>query len=187
VTTRPRHLITALAVAVALAMVGCGSSDEPEGAKLPASSVSQLNQRLNEIQRRYDDARNNGNPGACDDIQQDSFSAISQIIDSLPEDVDGKLRDAVTESFANLQQLTRNGCEDVQPETDTETTPTETTPPETTPPETVPTETTPTETTPPETTPQKQSPNGNNGGSQPQGGNGGGNGGGAEAPSDGGN
>jgi hypothetical protein len=192
VTIRSRHLLLALLAAAALAVAGCGGSDEPEGAKLPPSSVTELTQRLNEIQRRYDDAKQNDNQGACDDIQQDSFAAVSRTIDALPEDVDGKLRDAVTESFANLQQLTDEGCQDVGTETSTETTPTETTPPETVPPETTPTQTTPPETTPTETTPPKQdngngNANGNskgtNGGATPQGQNGGG----TQAPSAGGN
>ena len=61
-TRHRRHLLAACA-ACALAVAGCGSSDEPEGAKLPQASVAQLNQRLDEIQRRYDDARDNQNPG----------------------------------------------------------------------------------------------------------------------------
>jgi hypothetical protein len=196
VTLRFRHLLVALLAASLLALAGCGGSDEPEGAKLPSSAVAELNQRLTEIQRRYDDAKQNDNPGACDDIQQDSFPAVSRTIDGLPEDVDGKLRDAVTESFANLQRLTDEGCQDVAPKTDTETTPTETIPPETVPPETTPTETTPPETTPTETTPPETQQNGNgngngkakgnNGGATPQTGNGNGNGGGTQAPSSGG-
>jgi len=173
-----RHLLGACA-ACALAVTGCGGSDEPEGEKLPQASVAELNQRLDEIQRRYDDARDNENPGACEDIQNDSFPEVKRILDALPEDVDGKLRDATEESFAHLQQLTEEGCQDIQP-TETETTPTETTPPETTPPETTPPETTPPETTPPETTPEPTTPgNGDgNGGTQP----GGTGGGGTEAP-----
>ncbi len=154
---RIRHLPAALAAAAALAIAGCGGSDEPrKGAKLPRSSVSELTKRLDEIQRRYDDAKSNDNPGACDDIQKDSFGAVRRAIDALPNDVDRKLRDAVTQSFANLQQLTEDGCKDVQPKTDTETTPTETPPAPTPPPVTTPPETTPTETAPPETAPKEQ-------------------------------
>ncbi|MGI8750365.1 MAG: hypothetical protein ACR2J6_07430 [Thermoleophilaceae bacterium] len=189
-TIRLRHLPAALGAVAALAAAGCGGSDEPQGAKLPPSSVSELNQRLDEIQRRYDDAKRNDNPGACDDIQQDSFGAVSRAIDGLPADVDAKLRDAVTQSFANLQQLTDEGCKDVRPKTDTETTPTETAPPVAPTPAPAPQETTPTETAPPETTPQepkkpkqpKDDGKQDNGGSKPQGGNGGG----TQAPSAGG-
>ena len=187
-TVRLRHLPVLLAATATLAVAGCGSSsDDSSGTKLPRSAVTELTQRLNEIQRRYDDAKANDNPGACDDIQRDSFGAVSRTIDALPQDVDPKLRDAVTESFANLQQLTKDGCSDVAPKTDTETTPTETTPPVTEPPVTTPTETTPTETTPPATTPQtpKKPKENGNGGSKPQGGggkNGNGNGGGTQAP-----
>ncbi|MBA3509122.1 MAG: hypothetical protein H0T19_03390 [Thermoleophilaceae bacterium] len=125
--------------------------------------MSELNQRLDEIQRRYDDAKRNDNPGACDDIQQDSFGAVSRAIDALPQDVDTKLRDAVTQSFANLQQLTDDGCKDVQEKTETETTPTETTPEK-------------------PKKPPKQPKSNDNGGSGPQSGDGGG----TQAPSPGG-
>lgn len=189
-TIRLRHSPAVLGAVAALALAGCGGSEEPKGAQLPRSSVSELNQRLDEIQRRYDDAKRNDNPGACDDIQQDSFGAVSRAIDALPEDVDTKLRDAVTQSFANLQQLTDDGCKDVQEKTETETTPTETTPPVTPPPVTTPPppQTTPTETTPTETTPEKpkkppkQPKSNDNGGSGPQSGDGGG----TQAPSPGG-
>lgn len=182
-TWRLRHLLSTAAIVSAVAVAGCGGgSDEPEGAKLPQASVAQLNQRLDEIQRRFDDAQENDNPGACEDIQNDSFPEVKQLLDNLPEDVDGKLRDATEESFARLQQLTDDGCRDITP-TETQTTPTETTPPETVPPETTPTETTPTETTPPETTPQQTAPQApNNGGTDP----GGGAGGGTQAPQGGG-
>jgi hypothetical protein len=198
VTTRPRQLLCLCLLAALLGAAGCGSSgNDSKGAKLPASAVAELNQRLNEIQRRYQDARQNDNAGACKDIQDDSFSAISKTIDNLPEDVDGQLRDAVTQSFANLQQLTQDGCQNVQAKTTTETTPTETTPTQTVPPQTTPTETTPTETTPTQTTTTPKQTNGNggakpkggNGGATPQSGNGNGNGagGGTQAPSSGGN
>jgi hypothetical protein len=202
VTTRARQLSCLVALVALLGAAGCGSSgDDSKGAKLPAASVAELNQRLNEIERRYADARQNDNAGACQDIQDDSFAAISKTIDALPEDVDGQLRDAVTQSFANLQQLTQDGCQDVGTKTETETTPTETTPPETVPPQTTPPETTPTETTPTQTTttPKQNDSNGNgngngngntkknNGGATPQTGNGNGAGGGTEAPSGGGN
>ena len=178
-TRHRRHLLAACA-AGALAVAGCGSSDEPEGAKLPASSVAQLNQRLDEIQRRFDDARDNDNPGACQDIQTDSFAEVKRLLDALPEDVDGKLREATVNSFARLQELTEEGCQDIQP-TETETTPAETVPPETVAPETTPTETAPPETTPRETTPERTTPRqnqGGNGGTDPDGSGGGG----TEAP-----
>jgi len=173
-TFHRRHLLAAAAACV-LAVAGCGSSDEPEGEKLPQSTVSQLNVRLDEIQRRFDAAEQDNLPGACEDIQNDSFPAVKRLIDGLPEDVDGQLRDATEESFARLQQLVDDGCQDITP-TETETTPTETVEPETVPPETTPPETTPTETTPPETTPPETTPknDGGSGGTDPDGTGGGG-------------
>ena len=180
-TWRLRHLLSTAAIVGAAAVAGCGGgSDEPEGAKLPQASVAQLNQRLDEIQRRFDDAQENDNPGACEDIQNDSFPEVKNLLDALPEDVDGKLRDATEESFARLQQLTDDGCRDITP-TETDTTQTETVPPETVPPETTPTETTPPKTTPPETTPQQTTPDNSSGGTDP----GAEAGGGTQAPQDG--
>jgi len=192
ISLRIRHLPAATAAICALAVAGCGGSDkQSQGAKLPASAVSSLDQRLGEIQRRYAEATKNDNPGACDDIARDSFPAVKKVIDGLPQDVDSKLRDATTESFANLQQLTDKGCGDVSTPTDTTTAPTETTtpPPETTttPPET---NTTPPETTttPPATTPQTttpKNPSGGTGGQKPNAGSP--QGGGTKAPSGNGN
>jgi len=165
ITTRLRHLLAATAAATVLVVAGCGGSNDQKGAKLPAAAVRSLDRRLEEIQRRYDAATKHYNMGACDDIAADSFPAVKKIIDGLPADVDQDLKDSTTESFANLQQLTDRGCQDVST-TQTETTPTETqtTPPptQTTPP---PTQTTPpqTETTPPETTPRTTPDNGSGG------------------------
>ena len=56
---------------------GCGGSDEPEGKGLPAATASELERRLDEIERRYREAVDNGNVGACDDIQNDSIPAVN--------------------------------------------------------------------------------------------------------------
>ena len=101
-------------------MAGCGGSDEPEGEKLPQASVAELNQRLDEIQRRYDDARENQNPGACEDIQNDSFPEVKSILDALPEDVDvpaarchrGELRPAAAADRGGLPGHPADGDRD---------------------------------------------------------------------------
>ena len=114
-----RQLATALATAIAtcagLAAPGCGSSEEPEGRPLPRQSVAELQKRLDEIERRYRDGIDNGNAGACQDIQTDSIPAVDQIVAGLPNDVDPELRDAVDESFARLEELTREDCAEVEP------------------------------------------------------------------------
>jgi len=137
-------------VAVALPG-GCGGSDEPEGKGLPGATASELERRLDEIERRYREAVDNDNVGACDDIQNDSIPAVNQLVSGLPDDVDPDVRQAVEESFNRLEELTRSECSEVKPtETETEPeplpTPTETTP-----------ETT-TEETEPETTPEEEKP-----------------------------
>ena len=109
--------------------------------------MSQLNVRLDEIQRRFDAAQEPGQRGRLRGHPERLVPrGQAACWTALPEDVDGKLRDATEESFARLQQLVDDGCQDIEP-TETETTPTETTPPETVPPETTPPETTPPETT----------------------------------------
>ena len=91
--------------------------------------------------------------GACADIISDTLPAVNTTIQSLPEDVDPDVRQALLDGFNRLFELTSEQCDvekgqetepepllEPEPETETETTPTET--------ETTPTETTPTETTP---------------------------------------
>ena len=162
--------LTLVAAAAVLAS-GCGSDDEPEGKGLPRATVAALKSRLDEVERRYQDAIDNGNVGACNDIQNDSFSGaggIGELLQTLPDDVDPEIRDATNASFRRLQDLTREACADVEPpQTETTAPETET---ETAPPETVPTETETTPTLPSEEKPKKQKKdngngNGNGGGS----------------------
>ena len=171
-------LTAALGACAALTLAGCGSSDDPEGDPLPSGAVAQLQTRLDEIERRYQDAVDNGNVGACEDIGTDSMPAIEDVIARLPESVDPELREAVDQSFARLRQLADDACADIQP---VETVPEPVPVPE---PEPVPEEDTSTEEVPTETVPQEEPPseeNGNgigNGGTPP-----GQEGGGIEAPS----
>jgi PBP1b-binding outer membrane lipoprotein LpoB len=163
-----RHLAALLGAAALMA--GCGSDEEEPEPSIPAASAEAIEVRLDEVQRRYQEGTENDNPGACEDIADDSFPAIQDQIDNLPSSVDKEVRDTLVAGLAHLVDLVESGCADVE-QTDTETTE-ETTPTETvtTPPET---ETTPpeTETTPPETTPQQpttpqQDPGGGGGGTQ---------------------
>ena len=148
-TTRARQLAAALAACLALAVGACGSSDEPEGNPLPSATVAELQTRLDEIERRYQDAVDNGNVGACDDIGADSMPAIDTVIAGLPDDVDPELRNAAAESFNHLRELTEAACADIEPvETVPEPEPEPLPEEETTPDETIPEETAPPETTP---------------------------------------
>lgn len=116
-----RHpLPTALVVCACLGLGACGSDDEPDGERLPAAAVLALQNRLDEVERRYEDGTANANAGACSDIQTDSFSGpdgIDELVAALPEDVDPDLRKAVEDSFENLRNLAEEGCADA---TDTE-------------------------------------------------------------------
>jgi hypothetical protein len=162
-----RRYATALAAGTALLLpVGCGSSDE-EGEPLPRDAVAAIADRLDEVQDRYEDGTRNNNPGACDDIETDSYKAIDSQVEGLPEDVDADVRDALEESLARLQDLTREGCADVEERPEPKTTPEETVPDRTVPEETVPEQTDTQETVPDQTKPKqekKQNGNGNGNG-----------------------
>jgi len=125
-----RHL-AALAVGGALLMsAGCGSSEEKKGEPLPQDDVAAIATRLDEVQRRYDAATDKGLPGACEDIEDDSYRAIDARVQGLPAAVDPDVRQALEESLARLQDLTRDGCSKVkQTRTEPETSPEETVPP----------------------------------------------------------
>ena len=151
-TRQGRQLAGALS-ACALLAIGCGSSKQPEGEPLPRQSVAELQKRLDEIERRYRDGIEDGNVGACEDIQTDSIPAVEEIVGGLPAGVDPELRDAVDGSFARLEELTREGCADVEkpePEPDPEPAPEPTVPEPTVPEPTVPEPTVPEPTVPQE-------------------------------------
>jgi hypothetical protein len=144
----------ALALAAGLA-AGCGSDEE--GEPLPQGQATELLGQLDSIQARFD-----AGSGACNDITEGddtNIAVVERVLDSLPDDVDADLRDALTQSFNRLFELAQEECTEEEPtdtETETETEPepvpteTETTETETVPTETVPTET---ETVPTETEP----------------------------------
>jgi hypothetical protein len=160
-------IVLALVGAAVAALAGCGGSDEPEGTGLPQDTASELERRLDEIERRYRVATDDGEPGACADIENDSIPAVNELVDGLPQDVDPDIRQAVEESFSRLEELTRADCAEVEPaETEPETVPAPTeTIPETTPEETT-TETTPEE-APKEEKPKKDKGGDKGGGAEP--------------------
>jgi hypothetical protein len=162
-------MLAALVCGAALLASGCGSDNE--GKDLPAGSVSDLENSLASIQRRFEQGG-----GACQDITQGDdtdVKAVQNKIDALPSDVDKDVKDALQKSFNNLFDLVEQECNQTDTETETTPTVTETTPTVT---ETQPPETTPTETTPPQTntTPDNNQGNGNGPGNGPENGNGGG-------------
>jgi hypothetical protein len=165
-------LLALLVLGVVLA--GCGG--DREGKPLPAAQVQLLNSRLNEAERRLAD----GSEGACKDILDDTQPEVGRIIDSLPDDVDADVRDALTESFDNLWNVVDDRCQEIadqstpeptktEPETDTETDTTQTEPETDTE-----TDTTTTTTTEPDTAPLPNDGNGNGDDGIPGTGNGGG-------------
>jgi hypothetical protein len=163
-----------LALAACMAAAGCGSDD---GKQMPADSVASLERQLDSIQDRFDVGG-----GACGDISggaDSNTAAVQKTIESLPDDVDADVRDAVQESFDRLFQLVDEQCqaEETPPATEPVEPPPE--PTTTVPPVTETQETTPpqTETQAPPTTPQQppQTTPGE-GGNGANGGGGGGNG-----------
>ena len=173
-----------LAVAVSLAVVGCGGDEE--GKPIPAATATALNNELDGVQARLDQ----GSSGACRDIlegpRDPNMARVQELIDAMPDDVDSDVRSALEDSFDNLWDLVQQDCDDKAQEEksqqEPEPTKTEETTPETTPTETTPPETTPTETTPPDEEPLPPEGDGNNGGGVPGNGNGNGNGGGGVGP-----
>ncbi len=166
---RPRTLTTLLLALAAGLAVGCGADEE--GAPLPRQSASELLGQLQSIQDRFDF------PGgqACGDITGGSdpnTTKVGRLIDSLPDDVDPDLRDAVQQSFDRLFALVEQECSEEPAQTDTETDTTETEPPPDT--ETETTDTEQTETTDTEQTDTEQTEttdtDGSGGGAAPEGG-----------------
>lgn len=150
-TLRLGHTALCALAAAALAVAGCGGDDE--GRKLPPGISEQLATTIGQIQDRVDANVS----GACDDIFDGAaggnFDETSQLIASIPEDVDPDIRSGLSESVDRLQELVSTECDEIQAREaeEQETVPEEETlPEETIPEETVPEETE-TETTPTET------------------------------------
>jgi hypothetical protein len=171
-----KRITLVLSLCACLAAAGCGSDDEG-GKQIPAAQADQLESQLGIVQDRLD----NGTEGACKDIlsaEDANDDAVTDILNSLPNDVDPDVRDALERSFDNLWSLVESRCDELKPDEPAEPEQTE---PEATTPET-PTEPTETETEPTETeptTPDEETlpPDGNgngNGGAIPPDGNGGG-------------
>jgi hypothetical protein len=158
-----RATLCLLAVLACGVLPACGGDDQGTG--IPAASASRLQSQLDSIRSRVD-------AGTCRDVVEGddtNRAVVQQTIDSLPEDVDRDVRDALSDSFDRLFQLVEEDCEPEQ-----ETTPTETTPPPTI--ETQPeTETQTTETAPPPKPKKEKKRDEQNGGGQgaPDGGGGG--------------
>jgi hypothetical protein len=184
------QIAIALAAVVALAITGCGDSEEPRGEKLPPAVTQELLQQLESVGDRVAA----GVSGACDDIyasadEGGNIEPIDAALASVPARVDPEIRTALEQSVDRLKQLVDEECAEIgateqeeDPVTEEETTPTETETTETET-ETVPTqtETTDTETdtvpTTPEAPPDVEPPGRGPDGTGPPG-----LGGGAEAP-----
>ena len=92
-----------------------------EGEGLPPEAAAILDERLDEIAASLRGrAPTAGNAGACDDIQNDSFTAIADAIDSLPDDVDPDMRDAprARASTACQDLDASEGCADTDEQPD---------------------------------------------------------------------
>ncbi|MEX1143078.1 MAG: hypothetical protein WD993_10575 [Thermoleophilaceae bacterium] len=157
-TRAPKTAAVAASVA-ALAIAGCGGSDESERL-LPAGTAGTIRAELHDIGLRVADR----SVGACDDIFEGAdggtFEGIDAALADTPENVDAGIRSALEQSIERLRQLVDAECGEIRgEEADEQDTVTEEpipaepekrpTEPETTPaePETTPT----TETAPPAT------------------------------------
>jgi hypothetical protein len=102
--------------------MGCGSDEEDEGKPIPRAAATELSQRLDEVQRRFNAATEEGKVGACRDIEDDSYPAIDRMVADLPDDVDRDVREALEASLGRLRELTQDGCseaEEAAPEPET--------------------------------------------------------------------
>jgi hypothetical protein len=187
---RAAKALALTACAAALAVAGCGGSDEPEGEKLPPEISQTLLQQLDSISDRVAAEV----PGACDDIfagaPTGNIEPIDAALSSIPSDVNPEIRSALEQSIDRLKQLVNDECAAIsdaaaQDDTTTEEAPVETVTEETdtTPTETVTAPTTP-DTTETEPTPPEGPGNGPNGNGPDGNGPPGQDGGGFEAPSD---
>jgi outer membrane biosynthesis protein TonB len=170
--TSLKRISLLLVLGACLAAAGCGGDEE--GAPIPADQAAQLQSQLDIVEARLD----NGSVGACQDIFQAedaNQTAVTNILNTMPEGVDPEVRDALEQSFENLWSLVERGCEEAAaeqpdepaPAPEPETTVTETQP-ETT--ETVPP---PEETVPPEEEQLPEEGDGDNDGAIPGDGGGG--------------
>jgi hypothetical protein len=123
-----RTTITLLLALAAGLAGGCGS-DEEKGSPIPEQAVVDLDSRLDEVERRMAAAG-----GACGDITNDTAPAVNGIIESLPQDVDPDVRQALQDGFDRLFTLSGEQCDETkgqetdpeplpEPETETETVP----------------------------------------------------------------
>lgn len=190
-TSRVRHAAVLAGALAALAVGGCGGSDEPEGEKLPPELTRTLLPQLDSVGDRVAA----GVAGACDDIyasadDDGNIEPIDETLSSIPSDVDPEIRTALEQSFERLKQLVDQECEEIRAaeQDEQDTAPEETVPDETTETETVPTETetTPAETETTPTSPDESPDTGTPQGQGPDGLGPPGQQGGAEAPDDGG-
>ena len=121
-------LILALAAGLA---AGCGGDDENGGQGIPSEQAAALQRQLESIEARFQSGG-----GACADITGNAdpnTTAVRSELDSLPEDVDPDVRDALEQSFERLFELVQEQCdteagqEETPPPVETDTT--ETVPP----------------------------------------------------------
>jgi hypothetical protein len=139
-----------LALVACVLATGCGSDEE--GAGIPRSSAASLDRQLDSIQNRFDFGG-----AACTDItdgNDPNTTAVQNVIDRLPANVDADVRDALEQGFSRLFELVDEQCKKPQTQTETETVTEPAAPPPetetvTTPPETTETTPPPTETTQP--------------------------------------
>jgi hypothetical protein len=142
---RTRVTTTIALAACVAAVAGCG---DDKGRAIPAETRQELQKQLTSVENRFEAAG-----GACADITENQAS-VEKTLDSLPADVDAEVKDALSDGFGRLFDLTADQCDEQKgQETDTETT--EEPPPATTTDEAPP----PTETLPEE---QPQEGEGNN-------------------------
>jgi hypothetical protein len=119
VSDRRHTVASSLAVALSLGALaltgGCGADEE--GEPIPQDSAARLNERLGEIEGRFD-----AGGGACADLE-DSRRDVQNELDELPNGVDQDTRDALEESFERLFAIAIEDCDEEKGQTTQEAPP----------------------------------------------------------------
>jgi hypothetical protein len=106
---RPRATTTLiLALACGLA-AGCGGDEDEGGEPIPADQAAALQRQLESIENRFQLGGD-----ACADITGNTdpnTTAVRSVIDSLPQNVDPDVRDALDQSFERLFELVQEQCD----------------------------------------------------------------------------
>jgi hypothetical protein len=101
---------TTLILALACGLgAGCGGGDDEGGEPIPPDQAAALERQLESIENRFQFGGD-----ACADITGNTdpnTTPVRSVIDSLPQNVDPDVRDALDQSFERLFELVQQQCD----------------------------------------------------------------------------